>query len=66
LTLFLFFIFVFFYSLGKTIQAIALIWTLLKQGPNGQPAAKKAIVVTPASLIDVLPSPPSSLPHHLC
>lgn len=54
-------------SLGKTLQSIALIWTLLKQSPNGRPAAQKAVVITPASLIDVcslsLPSPTPPLPH---
>ncbi|ELR14933.1 DNA repair and recombination protein RAD54B, putative [Acanthamoeba castellanii str. Neff] len=37
-------------GLGKTLQAITLIWTLLKQGPNGTPASKKALVITPTSL----------------
>ncbi len=29
---------------------IALVWTLLKQGPQGRPAARRVIVVTPSSL----------------
>lgn len=39
-------------GLGKSLQAIALIWTLLKQGPTGVPLVKKAIVVSPASLVN--------------
>eukprot|EP00003_Mantamonas_plastica_P024212 TRINITY_DN4476_c0_g1_i3.p1 TRINITY_DN4476_c0_g1~~TRINITY_DN4476_c0_g1_i3.p1 ORF type:complete len:681 (+),score=218.17 TRINITY_DN4476_c0_g1_i3:493-2535(+) len=38
-------------GLGKTIQAITLLWTLLKQGPLGVPVVKKALVVTPSSLV---------------
>jgi DNA repair and recombination protein RAD54B len=38
-------------GLGKSLQSIALIWTLLKQGPLGNPAAEKAIIVCPASLV---------------
>ena len=38
-------------GMGKTLQAIALLWTLLKQGPTGVPIARKAIVVCPASLV---------------
>lgn len=38
-------------GLGKSLQAIALLWTLLKQGPAGQPLARKAIIVCPASLV---------------
>lgn len=37
-------------GLGKTLQTISLVWTLLKDGPEGTPAVKKAIVVTPSSL----------------
>jgi len=37
-------------GLGKTLQTIALLWTLLKQGPTGRPAVAKALVVTPSSL----------------
>lgn len=38
-------------GLGKSLQSIAIIWTLLKQGPLGKPLAKKAIIVCPASLV---------------
>eukprot|EP01105_Mastigella_eilhardi_P027712 TRINITY_DN8706_c0_g1_i1.p1 TRINITY_DN8706_c0_g1~~TRINITY_DN8706_c0_g1_i1.p1 ORF type:complete len:893 (-),score=240.89 TRINITY_DN8706_c0_g1_i1:49-2727(-) len=38
-------------GLGKTIQAITLTWTLLKQGPDGEPAVKKALIVAPSSLV---------------
>lgn len=38
-------------GLGKSLQSIALIWTLLKQGPFGFPVAEKAIIVCPASLV---------------
>ncbi|XP_077986095.1 DNA repair and recombination protein RAD54B-like [Glandiceps talaboti] len=39
-------------GLGKTLQCIALIWTLLKQGPyGGKPVAKRVLVVTPSSLV---------------
>ena len=38
-------------GLGKSIQAIALIWTALKQGPSGEPIARKAVVVCPSSLV---------------
>lgn len=37
-------------GLGKTLQVIALLWTLLRQGPSGRPVARKAIVVCPATL----------------
>ncbi|KAJ1507643.1 DNA repair and recombination protein rad54b [Coelomomyces lativittatus] len=37
---------------GKTLQSIALIWTLLKQNPIGKdPVANKVLIVCPASLI---------------
>ncbi|EDR29108.1 DNA repair and recombination protein RAD54B, putative [Entamoeba dispar SAW760] len=38
-------------GLGKTIQAVTLIWTLLRQGPNGEPTCKKVMVVAPSSLV---------------
>jgi len=41
-------------GLGKTLQTITLVWTLLKQGPfgkNGPTWCKKAVVVTPSSLV---------------
>jgi hypothetical protein len=37
-------------GLGKTLQAIALMYTLLKQGPWGRPVTAKAVVVCPSSL----------------
>jgi SNF2 family DNA or RNA helicase len=37
-------------GLGKTLQCISLIWTLLKQGKFGTPAIRRALVVTPSSL----------------
>ena len=40
-------------GLGKTLQVIALIWTLLKQSPfkRGMPTVKRVIVCVPASLV---------------
>jgi DNA repair and recombination RAD54-like protein len=38
-------------GLGKTLQAITLLWTLLRQGFDGQPAAKRVIIVCPTSLV---------------
>ncbi|EGG23345.1 SNF2-related domain-containing protein [Cavenderia fasciculata] len=38
-------------GLGKSIQAIAILWTLLKQGPNGLPTAERAVIVAPSSLV---------------
>eukprot|EP00118_Oscarella_pearsei_P020799 m.229567 g.229567 ORF g.229567 m.229567 type:complete len:886 (+) comp40045_c0_seq52:113-2770(+) len=39
-------------GLGKTIQCIALLWTLLKQGVyGGKPVVRKALVITPSSLV---------------
>jgi len=40
-------------GLGKSIQAITILWTLLKQSPEGLPATKKALVVCPSSLVGV-------------
>ncbi|XP_055605954.1 DNA repair and recombination protein RAD54B-like [Uranotaenia lowii] len=39
-------------GLGKTLQCIALIYTLLKQGPYGKPVVKRALIVTPSSLVE--------------
>jgi hypothetical protein len=39
-------------GLGKSLQALALIHTLLKQGPRGVPLIRKAVIVCPASLVD--------------
>ncbi len=39
-------------GLGKTLQSIAVIWTLLRQGPNGgRPVIKRALVLAPSSLV---------------
>ncbi|KAH7517973.1 hypothetical protein FEM48_Zijuj09G0121200 [Ziziphus jujuba var. spinosa] len=38
-------------GLGKTLQSITLLYTLLRQGFDGKPMAKKAIIVTPTSLV---------------
>ena len=38
-------------GLGKSLQSLALIWTMLKQGPHGVPTAKRALLVCPASLV---------------
>eukprot|EP00466_Bigelowiella_natans_P021149 jgi/Bigna1/144355/aug1.86_g19063 len=38
-------------GLGKTLQAICLVWTLLKSGPKGTPCCKKAIIICPATLV---------------
>ena len=38
-------------GLGKTIQCITLLWTLLKQGPAGRPVIKRALIVCPGSLV---------------
>ncbi len=38
--------------LGKTLQTIALIWTLLKQSPHsGKPTIEKCIIACPSSLV---------------
>ncbi len=39
-------------GLGKTLQVIALFWTLLRQNPFGpEPFLKKVVVVAPVSLV---------------
>jgi len=38
-------------GLGKSIQAITILWTCLKQGPTGDPTSKKAIIAAPTSLV---------------
>lgn len=40
-------------GLGKTLQCITLLWTLLRQGPEGKPTVDKAIIVAPSSLVKV-------------
>ena len=36
---------------SKTLQVLTLLWTLLRQGPEGTPVVNKAIVVAPATLV---------------
>ncbi|OQR71271.1 DNA repair and recombination protein RAD54-like [Tropilaelaps mercedesae] len=39
-------------GLGKTLQTITVLWTLVRQGPTfGRPLVKKALIVTPSSLV---------------
>lgn len=38
-------------GLGKTLQSIALLYTLLAQGFDGKPMVKRAVIVTPTSLV---------------
>lgn len=38
-------------GLGKTLQCITLLWTLLRQSPECKPAINKVIVVCPSSLV---------------
>lgn len=38
-------------SLGKTLQSITLLYTLLRQGFDGKPIVKRALIVTPTSLV---------------
>ncbi|KAJ8763549.1 hypothetical protein K2173_002432 [Erythroxylum novogranatense] len=38
-------------GLGKTLQSITLLYTLLSQGFDGKPMVRKAIIVTPTSLV---------------
>ncbi|XP_015782162.1 DNA repair and recombination protein RAD54-like [Tetranychus urticae] len=38
-------------GLGKTLQCITLMWTLLRQGPKGDPIIKNAMIVCPSSLV---------------
>lgn len=40
-------------GVGKSLQAISLIWTVLKQSALGVPLVRKVIVVCPLSLIQV-------------
>lgn len=39
-------------GLGKTLQCIALMWTLLRQGPQGKRLIDKCIIVCPSSLVN--------------
>ena len=38
-------------GLGKSLQSLALVWTMLRQGPRGMPTARRALLVCPASLV---------------
>lgn len=38
-------------GLGKTLQCITLMWTLLRQGPQGKKTIDKCIIVCPSSLV---------------
>ena len=38
-------------GLGKTLQAISLVYALMKQSPHPQKVAKKTIIVTPSTLV---------------
>ncbi|XP_058097109.1 protein CHROMATIN REMODELING 25 [Magnolia sinica] len=38
-------------GLGKTLQSITLLYTLLHQGFDGKPMVKRAMIVTPTSLV---------------
>eukprot|EP01133_Synstelium_polycarpum_P012145 gene12145-14211_t len=38
-------------GLGKTLQTLALLWTLMRQSANGPPLVRRAIIVTPATLV---------------
>ena len=38
-------------GLGKSLQSLTLIWTMLRQGPHGAPTASRALLVCPASLV---------------
>ena len=39
-------------GLGKTLQCIALMWTLIKQSPRaGKPTIEKCIIACPSSLV---------------
>nr|PNR53914.1 hypothetical protein PHYPA_007589 [Physcomitrium patens] len=41
----------FSHRLGKTLQSITLMWTLLKQGFDGRPMATRVVIITPTSLV---------------
>ncbi|VDO97652.1 unnamed protein product [Schistosoma mattheei] len=39
-------------GLGKTVQAIATIWLLIRQGPyGGRPVIQRCLIVTPGTLV---------------
>lgn len=43
--------FLYMSSLGKTLQSITLLYTLLCQGFDDKPMVKRAVIVTPTSLV---------------
>jgi len=40
-------------GLGKSLQAITIMWTLLRQGIHGESTCRKAAIVCPSSLVGV-------------
>lgn len=38
-------------GLGKTLQSVTLLWTVLRQGIDGSPMVKKAMIIAPSSLV---------------
>ena len=38
-------------GLGKTLQVVTLVWTLIKQSPQGPPIVRNAVIVAPSSLV---------------
>ncbi|XP_063900227.1 DNA repair and recombination protein RAD54-like isoform X2 [Zophobas morio] len=38
-------------GLGKTLQCVSLVYTLLKQGPEGKPTIESCVIASPASLV---------------
>lgn len=40
-------------GLGKTLQAITIIWTLLNQSPTGEVGCQKCLIVAPSALVRV-------------
>lgn len=52
LTSFVLYLFIYLFGrLGKTLQSITLLYTLLCQGFDGKPMVKRAVIVTPTSLV---------------
>jgi len=39
-------------GLGKTLTSLALMWTLLRQGPAGRPLGRRTVVACPSSLVE--------------
>lgn len=37
--------------MGKTLQIVALTWTLLRQSPSGSPEIANVVIVAPSSLV---------------